>query len=74
MENLLPILQIIVSILLIVFILLQQRGTALGSTFGGEENVYSSRRGLEKKIFWATVIFTALFIILAVVNLLLSNV
>ena len=70
MKNFLPIAQIVVSVLLIVFILLQQRGTALGSSFGGEGGgFYATRRGIQKKIFWATVVFGTLFIILALLNL-----
>jgi protein translocase SecG subunit len=67
-----PIIQIIVAVLLIVFIMLQQRGTALGSAFGGEGGgFYATRRGLQKKIFWATIICGGLFIALALANLLI---
>lgn len=63
--------QIIVSIFLIVFILLQQRGTALGSAFGGgqEGGFYATRRGIQRKIYWASIVCGALFIILAFLNL-----
>jgi preprotein translocase subunit SecG len=61
--------QIIVSVVLIALILLQQRGTALGSVFGGEGGYYGTRRGAEKNIFWATVVFGAAFILLAALNL-----
>lgn len=72
MNAFLSIAQIIVAILLIVFILLQQRGTALGSTFGGEGGgFYATRRGIQKKIFWATIVFGALFIIFSLLNLIL---
>lgn len=72
MQIFLPIAQIIVAILLIVFILLQQRGTALGSAFGGEGGgFYATRRGIQKKIFWATIICGVLFIVLAMFNLIL---
>ncbi len=71
MQNYLPLAQIIVSITLIVLVLLQQRGTALGSAFGQEGGVYTTRRGLQKNIFRATIVFGALFLILAVLNLLL---
>lgn len=63
--------QIIVALLLMVFILFQQRGTALGSAFGGEGGFYATRRGIQKKIFWLTCVFGALFIILALLNLVL---
>ena len=70
MNTILPIAQGIIAILLIIFILVQQRGTALGSAFGGEGGgFYSTRRGIQKKIFWATIISGALFIILALLNL-----
>jgi len=63
--------QIAVSILLIIFILLQQRGTALGSAFGGENEFYATRRGIQKKIFGATIVFGVLFLALAILNLLI---
>lgn len=71
MQQYLPIAQIIVSVLLIVFILLQQRGTALGSAFGQEGGFYATRRGVQQKILWATVVCGVLFIGLAVLNLIL---
>ena len=51
---------IIVAILLVVAILLQQRGTGLGATFGGEGNVFASRRGFEKVLFILSIVLTAL--------------
>ena len=72
MNTILPIAQGIIAILLIIFILVQQRGTALGSAFGGEGGgFYSTRRGIQKKIFWATIICGVLFIGLALVNLII---
>ena len=72
MQQYLLIAQIIVSILIIVFIALQQRGTALGSAFGGGGGeFYASRRGLQKKIFYATIVLSAIFILLGILNLLL---
>jgi len=63
--------QIIVSVFLIILILLQQRGTALGSSFGGEGGFYLKKRGIEKKIYWATVVLAVAFIILSLLNLLI---
>jgi len=70
-KNFLPIIQILISVLLIVFILLQQRGAALGSAFGESGGFYATKRGIQKKIFWLTCVFGALFIILALLNLIL---
>ena len=69
MKSIFSLAQIIVAIFLIIFILLQQRGTALGSAFGGGGEFYSTRRGIQKKIFWATVILGIAFIVLALLNL-----
>ncbi|PIS17460.1 MAG: preprotein translocase subunit SecG [Candidatus Nealsonbacteria bacterium CG09_land_8_20_14_0_10_42_14] len=72
MTDFLAIAQILVSVILIILILLQQRGTALGSAFGGQEGgFYATRRGLQKKIFWATVVMGVLFVALALANLIL---
>ncbi|TSD01859.1 MAG: Preprotein translocase, SecG subunit [Parcubacteria group bacterium Athens0714_26] len=71
MESILILAQIIVSILLVAAILLQQRGQALGGAFGGGGEFYATRRGVEKKIFRATIFLGILFVILAISNLIL---
>ena len=67
----LSIAQIVISGFLIAAILLQQRGTGLSATFGGEGNVYRTKRGLEKMIFVATIILAFLFFGLALANIVL---
>ncbi len=64
--------QIGVSVALIILIAIQQRGTALGSGFGGGGGgeFYSQRRGIQKKIYYATIVIAGLFIVLGIVNLL----
>jgi len=70
MKLFLSISQIVAAIALAGLILSQQRGTALGSAFGGDGGgVYTTRRGIQKNIFWLTIVFGVLFIILAVLNL-----
>ncbi len=69
MKSLLSYLQITVAVLLIILILLQQRGEALGSAFGQAGAFYATKRGIQKKIFGATIVLGALFIILALLNL-----
>jgi preprotein translocase subunit SecG len=64
--------QVIVSVLLIIFIAIQQRGTALGSGFGGGGEVYSTKRGMQKKIYYATIVIAALFLILGVLNVVIQ--
>jgi protein translocase SecG subunit len=72
MKQYLIIAQSITAVLLIIFILLQQRGSSLGSAFGGGGEFHVSRRGMEKKIFWATVVLAIIFIGLALLNLFLN--
>lgn len=62
---------IVVSLLLIIVILLQNRGAGLGSAFGGAGGVYLTKRGLEKKLFTATIVLAVLFFGLSLASLLL---
>lgn len=61
--------EIIVSILLIISILLQNRGAGLGGTFGGSFGGYHTKRGFEKFLVVFSVILSSLFIILALLSL-----
>ena len=68
-KNILLIAQSIVSILIVVLVILQQRGTALGSAFGGSGEVYSTRRGVQKHLLWITIVLVIAFAGLALLNL-----
>ena len=70
MSEFLSIIQIIISALLIGAILLQARGSGLSSVFGGESTFYHTRRGMEKIIFWATIILAILFVITGIASFL----
>jgi len=63
--------QIAVSIILIILISIQQRGTALGAGFGGGGEVYSTKRGAQKKIYYATIAVATIFLVLGVLNILI---
>ncbi|PWB38900.1 MAG: preprotein translocase subunit SecG [Parcubacteria group bacterium] len=73
MKNTLYIIQIVISILLIISILLQQKGSGLGSAFGGDSAVYRTKRGAEKTIFRLTIILCVLFLATALANLFIGN-
>ena len=62
MDKTLGIIQIIISVLLVLAILLQNRGAGLSETFGGSGNVYQTKRGFDKFLFSATVILAILFL------------
>ena len=61
---------LISAILSILLILLQQRGASLGAGFGSSGELYTTRRGLEKSMFVATIVFAVIFV-LAILGLLL---
>lgn len=52
-----------------VLVLLQQRGVGLSSVFGGGNQVYMTRRGVEKWVMIATVILIVAFCTLRIANL-----
>ena len=65
------IIQIVSAIALITVIILQNRGTGLGSAFGGEGGgVYHTRRSMEKVLFQLTIALAVVFFITAFVNIL----
>jgi len=67
------IVEIVVSILLIISILIQNKGAGLSSTFGGEFGGYYSKRGFEKFLVWFSIALATIFIALAIVNLVLTS-
>lgn len=58
------------AILTVLLILLQQRGASLGAGFGSSGELYTTRRGLEKSLFVATLVFAVIFV-LSILGLLL---
>ena len=69
MSNILLIVQIILSVLLIGAILLQAQGSGLGSTWGGGGETYHTKRGLEKILYYFTIVGIILFVVMSVANL-----
>ena len=66
MKPVLIVLQIITAVFLIGSVILQAKGTGLGSSFGGSGELYQSKRGVEKIVFYATLVFGALFGLLSI--------
>ncbi|MBN1494205.1 preprotein translocase subunit SecG [Candidatus Peregrinibacteria bacterium] len=69
MKSVLEVAHIIISILLILSILSQQRSAGLSSTFGGTGSFQVSKRGAEKVLFNMTVIFAVLFVACSILYL-----
>lgn len=70
--RILPIIQIVVSILLIVTIILQQSASGVGGALGGSDSAvaYRTRRGFERFLFIATITLAILFFATAIVAVL----
>jgi protein translocase SecG subunit len=71
MKNAIVIAQIVLAVLLTAAILLQQKGSGLSATFGGDGNVFRTMRGIEKTLFYATIVLAALFLGSGVASLLI---
>lgn len=69
MKTVVLIIHILISGTLIGLILLQAKGVGLGRTFGGGGEFYKSRRGVERVVFNATILFTILFLASSLINL-----
>lgn len=67
----LQIITIISAILMILAILLQQRGATLGAGFGSSGELYTTRRGVDKNLFEATIVLTVIFILSILAGLLI---
>lgn len=59
--------------LMIIAILLQQRGASLGAGFGGSSELYTTRRGLDKNLFEVTIILAVVFVLSILIALVLPN-
>lgn len=74
LQGILPYVQLVLSALIIVAVVLQRTGASLGGAFGADNftSGFHSRRGLERTLFYATIILGVLFAVSALVNLLVS--
>jgi preprotein translocase subunit SecG len=64
---------ILTSIALVVSIILQSKGAGLGGLTGSDAGgVFTARRGIEKTLFWVTIVFSVLFFALAITLVIIS--
>ncbi len=59
------------SVLMILAILLQQRGASLGAGFGSSGELYTTRRGLDKNLFEVSIVLAVIFLLSILAGLLL---
>lgn len=72
MDNFFLITEIILGIALVVLIVLQSKGTGMGSTFGGDMGFYGTKRGAEKMLFVMTIIVSFLFLSTALISVIIK--
>lgn len=65
------ILQIIIAVALIVVIMLQSRGDTGTAGLGGQGASYRSKKGLEKTLFYATIVLAILFASVSIIAIIL---
>ena len=53
---------VISAMITVLLILLQQRGASLGAGFGASGELYTTRRGIKKRIFQTTVLTATVFV------------
>jgi protein translocase SecG subunit len=65
--NILPYIQIILSIILIAAVLLQQSSAGVGGALGGGDagGLYNTRRGFEKFLFILTIVIAIAFVLMS---------
>ncbi len=70
--GILPYIQVTLSVLLIIAVLMQRSATGLGAAFGGDgfSSSFSTRRGIEKLLFNATIVIAVLFVLTTFIPLL----
>lgn len=68
-ETVFNVVQLVLSGLLILVVLLQQKGSGLSGVFGGSSNVYSTKRGIDKILHIATIVISIVFFGTAILRL-----
>lgn len=59
--------------LMVVTILLQQRGASLGAGFGSSGELFTTRRGIDKSLFNVTIILATIFVVSILVALIMPT-
>ncbi len=70
-DGILQIITLISAVLMILAILLQQRGASLGAGFGSTGELYTTRRGIDKSLFEVTIVLAVIFVLSILVGLIL---
>lgn len=73
LNYILTIVNMVVMVLLIVMISVQNKSAGLSNVFGGGGNIIQTRRGVEKWLFYATIVTGIVFVGLSITSILLDK-
>ena len=73
LEQLLPYITLGSAFLMIITILLQQRGASLGAGFGSTGELFTTRRGFDKNLFDVTIVLAVVFVLSILASLVLPG-
>lgn len=71
MDSILQIVTVGAAILMVLTILLQQRGASLGAGFGSSGELFTTRRGIDKNLYEVSIILAVIFVLSILAGLLL---
>ena len=65
---------IIISVLLILSVILQSKGAGLGGLTGADTgSIFTTRRGVERTLFWVTIILSVVFFAIVITLLIIGG-
>lgn len=73
-DFILQLITVISAVLMVVTILLQQRGASLGAGFGSSGELYTTRRGLDKSLYRTTIVLAVIFVASIIGGIVLPNI
>lgn len=74
LDTILQIVTVVSAILMMIAVLLQQRGASLGAGFGGSSELYTTRRGLDKNLFEVTIFLSIVFVLSILAGIILPSI
>jgi preprotein translocase subunit SecG len=74
MANALNFSLIITSVFLIISVILQSKGAGLGGLTGADTGgVFTARRGIERVLFWVTIVLSVVFFALVIASIIITR-
>ena len=74
MKTYLEIALIITSIALVASVILQSKGAGLGGLTGADTGgVFTARRGIERVLFWVTIVLSVVFFALVIASIIITH-